>query len=69
MDWEEVRGERDKRLKLMDLYQLSILWEGLTNTRKQELRDYRTALLELPQNYEDADTAYANMPTKPTWME
>ena len=68
MDWEELRGERDTLLRVMDLYQLAVLWEGLTNTQKTELRDYRTALLDLPQNYDDPDTAYSNMPTKPLWM-
>ena len=68
MDWEELRGERDTLLRVMDLYQLAVLWESLTNTQKTELRDYRTALLDLPQNYDDPDTAYSNMPTKPLWM-
>lgn len=69
MDWDELRGERDSRLLVMDLYQLAVLWEGLSDQQKQELRDYRIALLNLPQNYSDADTAFQNMPTKPTWME
>jgi len=68
MNWDELRGERDSRLLQMDLYQLAVLWEGLTDTQKTELRDYRTALLDLPQNYDDPDTAYNNMPTKPLWM-
>jgi len=68
MDWEELRGIRDTMLKRMDLYQLAVLWEGLTNTQKTELKNYRTALLDLPQNHEDADTAHDNLPTKPLWM-
>mgnify|MGYP003109888174 CR=1 FL=1 len=68
MDWEELRGFRDERLTLLDRYQLVICWELLTESQKTDLRNYRTALLDLPQNYDTPDEAYTNLPTKPLWM-
>ena len=68
MNWEEIRDMRQENLLRMDRYQLVIVYDTLTNTQKQELTDYRQALLDLPQDYDDADEAYANFPSKPSWM-
>jgi hypothetical protein len=68
MEWDELRGFRDGLLKEMDYYQLAIRWENLTDSQKTDLRTYRTALLDLPQNYDTPDEAYSNLPTKPLWM-
>jgi len=68
MDWDELRGERDTALLNMDKYQLAIPYAALTQTQKNELAAYRTALLTLPQDHDTAAEAYAALPTKPSWM-
>ena len=68
MEWDELRGIRQGILKLMDVYQLTIVYNGLTDTQKVELEQYRIDLLTLPQDYATPELAYANIPTKPTWM-
>ena len=52
MDWDELRGMRDTALLQMDKYQLALAYEELTQTQKNELATYRTALLTLPQDYD-----------------
>ena len=68
MDWEELRGIRDGKLGMMDKYQWTLAYAELTQTQKNELAAYRTALLTLPQDHDTAAEAYANMPAKPSWM-
>lgn len=68
MEWDELRGIRQGLLKGMDMYQLSIIYDGLTDTQKTELQQYRQDLLDLPQDYETPQEAYDNIPTKPEWM-
>ena len=68
MDWDELRGMRDTALLQMDKYQLTLAYAELTQTQKNELATYRTALLTLPQDYDTAGEALANFPTKPSWM-
>lgn len=68
MKWDELRGERDSRLYQMDVYQLAIPYAALTQTRKDELAAYRTALLTLPQDHDTPAEAWDNFPTKPSWM-
>ena len=69
MDWEELRDERLEKLLCMDKYQLSIIYDGLTNTQRIELQEYRQALLDLPQDYNTPQEAHKNIPTEPDWME
>ncbi len=68
MEWDELRGIRQGLLKEMDIYQLSILYDSLTDEQKIELQQYRIDLLNLPQDYETSEQAYNNIPTKPEWM-
>ena len=68
MEWDELRGIRQGLLKGMDVYQLSIVYDGLTDTQKAGLQQYRQDLLDLPQNYNTPQEAYDNIPTKPEWM-
>jgi len=68
MNWDELRGIRQGLLKEMDIYQLSILYDSLTNEQKTSLQQYRIDLLNLPQDNETPDEAYNNIPTKPDWM-
>lgn len=68
MEWDELRGIRQGLLKEMDVYQLVIPYNNLTDTQKTELEQYRQDLLSLPQDYNTPELAYANIPSKPTWM-
>ena len=68
MEWDEFRGIRQQRLKQMDIYQLSILYDSLTDEQKTELQQYRQNLLDLPQNNDTPQKAYDNIPAKPSWM-
>ena len=68
MEWDELRGIRQGLMKGMDVYQLSIVYDGLTDTQKAGLQQYRQDLLDLPQNYNTPQEAYDNIPTKPEWM-
>ena len=68
MNWDELRGMRDTALLQMDKYQLTLAYAALTQTQKDELATYRTALLTLPQDHDTPAEAEANFPTKPTWM-
>tara|TARA_R100000995_G_scaffold61157_1_gene31163 strand:+ start:624 stop:833 length:210 start_codon:yes stop_codon:yes gene_type:complete len=68
MEWDELRGMRDTALLNMDKYQLTLAYAELTQTQKNELAAYRTALLTLPQDHDTAAEAYAALPTKPSWM-
>jgi len=68
MNWDELRGMRDTALLQMDKYQLTLAYAELTQTQKNELATYRTALLTLPQDHDTPAEALANLPTKPSWM-
>ena len=68
ISWDELRGLRDSALLQMDKYQLTLAYAELTQTQKNELATYRTALLTLPQDHDTPAEAEANFPTKPTWM-
>ena len=68
MEWDELRGIRQGLMKEMDIHQLSIVYNSLTDTQKTALQQYRQDLLDLPQNYDTPQEAYDNMPFKPVWM-
>ena len=68
MEWDEFRGFRQGLLKEMDSHQLSIIYDGLTDSQKTELQQYRQDLLDLPQNYDNPQDAFDNIPSKPEWM-
>ena len=68
MEWDELRGIRQGLMKKMDIYQLAIVYAGLTNAQQTELQQYRQDLLDLSQDYETPQEAYDNIPTKPEWM-
>ena len=68
MEWDELRGIRQGLMKEMDIYQLSIIYNSLTDEQKTELQQYRQDLLDLPQNYDTPQEAYDNIPDKPEWM-
>lgn len=68
MEWDEFRGIRQGLLKEMDRYQLSIIYDGLSDAQRTELAQYRSDLLDLPQNHSTPEEAYANIPIAPTWF-
>ena len=68
MEWDELRDFRQENLLYMDRYQLSIIYDNLTDAQRTELQQYRQDLLDLPQNYDTPQEAYDNIPTKPEWM-
>lgn len=51
-EWRQVRNQRDELLKQSDLLVLIDKWELLTEERKQEIRNYRQTLRNIPQNFE-----------------
>ena len=57
--WEQVRKQRNQELELTDWWALKDL------TMSQAKKDYRQALRDLPQDYEDANDAADNWPVMP----
>ena len=59
VDWHTVRKERDNLLKQTD-------WRAVKDrTMTQPWKDYRQALRDLPQDYEEANAAVDNWPEAP----
>lgn len=56
-----IRMFRDYALAEVDVYQGVLRYEELTPSQKEELREYRRALLDPPQNMV--------LPDKPIWMK
>ena len=57
--WQEVRNRRNELLKATD-------WRAVKDrTMPQAWKDYRQALRDLPQEYEDANDAADNWPVMP----
>ncbi len=59
VSWEAVRSTRDKALADSD-------WTAVKDrTMSQAWKDYRTALRDLPQDYDSANDAVDNWPVMP----
>ena len=59
VEWPAIRAKRDYELKNTD-------WRAVKDrTMSQAWKDYRQALRDLPQNYENANDAADNWPTPP----
>jgi len=57
--WEQVRDQRDQELEDTD-------WRAVKDrTMSQAWKDYRTALRDLPQDHEDANSACDAWPQPP----
>ncbi len=57
--WDEVRAARNQALDESD-------WRAVKDrTMSQAWKDYRTALRELPQDYDSPDDAVDNWPVMP----
>ena len=62
MQWHQVRSQRDEMLKQSDLLVLIDKWETLTEERKEEIRNYRQALRDIPQGFEHPeDVVWPNL--------
>lgn len=59
MQWYQVRSQRDEMLKQSDLLVLIDRWESLSTERKEEIRNYRQALRDIPETFQD--------PTQVVW--
>ena len=58
-DWDQVRRLRSRALDETD-------WRAVKDrTMSQAWKDYRQALRDLPQDYEEANDAVANWPEAP----
>lgn len=55
------RAERDKLLSEVDFYQLALVYNELTDIQKEELKIYRTELLD--------STKTQTLPAKPNWFK
>lgn len=53
MQWHQVRSQRDEMLKQSDLLVLIDKWETLSPEKKEEIRNYRQALRDIPQTFQD----------------
>lgn len=53
--WSQIRIQRDEILKQSDLLVLIDKWELLTEEQKQEIRNYRQALRDVPQAFESPE--------------
>ncbi len=67
-EWDYLRQDRNSALRVIDKYQLTLVYKDLTSSQKTELATYRTALLQLPQTFDTPEDCYANFPTKPSWI-
>ena len=65
--WEEVRTLRDTQLKKTDLYLIADY--PITDEQRDEIREYRIALRDLPSNHDTANEAADAFPVQPEWME
>lgn len=66
IDWEPIRVQREKLLLESDLYVLPDRWSLMTSEDQTAWAEYRQALRDLPQSYEDPDDViWPISPTEP----
>jgi len=51
--WHQIRSQRDELLKHSDLLVLIDKWESYSLERQEEIKNYRQALRDLPQNFQN----------------
>jgi len=66
--WGDIKSIRIGLLKKTDLWMLSDRFDNLTTEKQTELKAYRQAWRDLPTAYPDANDAYDNIPTEPSWL-
>lgn len=67
VEWEEIRSFRDNQLTRTDLYLIADY--PITDEQRDEMREYRTALRDLPSNHTTSNGAADAFPIQPEWME
>ena len=66
--WDEVRDVRKSLLKVVDVYQGTLLYNSLTKTKQNQLAKYRQALLDIT-NQESPEEAMKSFPKIPKWLK
>jgi hypothetical protein len=62
-EWYQVRSQRDELLKQSDVLVLIDRWEILSAERQDEIRAYRQALRDVPNNFNDpSEVVWPNLP-------
>jgi len=62
-NWDYVRHHRDKWLKSSDKFVM--LQDRYTEEEYQAILEYRQKLRDIPQDFEDANSACDNWPSRP----
>ncbi len=65
--WEQVRDIRNIYLKRSDQFYPPDRWELFTDEMKEEMNLYRKTLRDLPQDFEDSNSAWDAIPEPPSW--
>jgi len=66
--WDQVKGIRLEWLDRTDKFYIADRWDLLSSTSKGQLNSFRTALRDLPQDHDEANTAADNMPEAQEWF-
>ena len=67
LKWNEIRSIRNELLRETDIYMLVDWYEKLTDEQKEELKDYRQKLRDIPQNFDNPDDVV--FPDKPEFIK
>ena len=66
--WDEVRNVRKGLLKVVDVYQGTLLYNSLTKTKQNQLAKYRQDLLDIT-DMKSPDEAMKSFPKAPKWLK
>ena len=66
--WDEVRDVRKSLLRVVDVYQGTLLYNSLTKTKQNQLAKYRQDLLDIT-NMKSPEEAMQNFPKAPKWLK
>ena len=66
--WDEVRDVRKSLLRIVDVYQGTLLYNSLTKTKQNQLAKYRQDLLDIT-NQKSPEEAMKNFPKTPKWLK
>ena len=66
--WDEVRNVRKGLLKVVDVYQGTLLYNSLTKTKQNQLAKYRQDLLDIT-DMKSPDEAMKSFPKPPKWLK
>mgnify|MGYP003121913931 FL=1 len=66
--WDEIRDVRKSLLKIVDVYQGTLLYNSLTKTKQNQLAKYRQSLLDIT-NQKSPEEAMKKFPKPPKWLK